>query len=202
MCLIPVCTKNDFWWMNALLDQYGITNLINVVKVHALTWPTDLHESCTGVQDALIDRQLHPRHVLPGLMQHLLLHKDKQSITTVIKSQIQQSFISSSIVVKKIYFDRWYSLSSQCQLQAWVHNQICLLEKESCNVVYKYLSRIICLVVPGNWGFFVGVFFFCFKICVLRNCCISKGQIFSCILTDWLALTTSHWPLFSWQPAQ
>lgn len=104
MCLIPVCTKNDFWWMNALLDQYGITNLINVAKIHALTWPTDLHESSTGVQDALVDRQLHPRHVLPGLMQHLLLHRDKQSITTVIKSQIQQSFISSSIVLNFFLF--------------------------------------------------------------------------------------------------
>lgn len=162
MCLIPACTKNDFWWMNALLDQYGITNLINVAKIHALTWPTDLHESSTGVQDALVDRQLHPRHVLPGLMQHLLLHRDKQSITTVIKSQIQQTFISSSIGLNFFYFDRWYSLSTQCQLQIWVHYQICLLEKESCNVVYQYLpvSRIICLAVLGNWGFFVGVGFF------------------------------------------
>lgn len=115
MCLIPVCTKNDFLWMNALLDQYGITNLINVVKVHALTWPTDLHESCTGVQDALVDRQLHPRHVLPGLMQHLLLHKDKQSITTVIKSQIQQSFISSSIGINFFILtdDIHYQLSAR-----------------------------------------------------------------------------------------
>lgn len=184
-------------WDNEF-NKYGKNPRVNLTH-----WPTDLHESCTGVQDALIDRQLHPRHVLPGLMQHLLLHKDKQSITTVIKSQIQQSFISSSIVLKKIYFDRWYSLSTQCQLQIWVHYQICLLEKESCNVVYQYLSRIICLAVLGNWGFFVGVvFFFYFRICVLRNFNISKGQIFSCILTDWLALTTSNWPLFSWQPAQ
>lgn len=141
-------------WDNEF-NKYGKDPRVNLTH-----WPTDLHESCTGVQDALIDRQLHPRHVLPGLMQHLLLHKDKQSITTVIKSQIQQSFISSSIVLKKNYFDRWYSLSTQCQLQIWVHYQICLLEKESCNVVYQYLSRIICLAVLGNWGFFVGVVFF------------------------------------------
>lgn len=105
-------------------------------------WPSAPPQTCPSWSDAaspVTQRQT------------INYHSHKVTNTTVLHIIIYWN--------KFFYFDRWYSLSTQCPLQASVHYQICLLEKESCNVVYQYLSRIICLVVLGNWGFFVRFFF-------------------------------------------